>query len=61
MTYLDEVLAFGLGHERLELRGGEGVDKAGFRDDEEQDLGTSEDREFVCLHEPRRVRKWRWA
>lgn len=28
MTYLDEVLALWLGDERLELRGGEGVDEA---------------------------------
>jgi hypothetical protein len=33
-THLDEVLAFRFGDERLELRGGEGVDKAGLRDDQ---------------------------
>lgn len=27
-TYLDQVLALGLGHQRLELRGGESVDEA---------------------------------
>lgn len=37
---LDEVLAFGLGHERLEFGGSEGVDEAGFGDDEEEDLGA---------------------
>lgn len=47
--YLDEVLALGLGYERLEFGGCEGVDKAGFGHDEEEDLGAGEDGEFVCL------------
>ena len=34
MAYLDEVLAFGFGYERLKLRGGEGVDESSFRNDE---------------------------
>ena len=46
---LDEVLALGLGDERLELGGGEGVDEAGLGDDEEEDLGAGERRELVGL------------
>lgn len=42
-AYLDEVLAFGLRDEWLELRGREGVDEAGFGDDEQQYLGAGED------------------
>ena len=30
MKYLDQILALGLGDERLQLRGGEGVDEASF-------------------------------
>ncbi len=33
-TYLNQVLALGLGDQRLELGGGEGVDQTSFRDDE---------------------------
>jgi len=39
---LDEVLAFRLGDEGLELGGGEGVDEACFGDDEEENLGACE-------------------
>lgn len=46
---LNEVLALGLGDEGLELGGGEGVYKACLRDDEEQNLCTSEGRQLVCL------------
>jgi len=49
MTYLDEVLAFRLGDERLELGGGEGVDEAGLGHDEEQDLCAGENGELVGL------------
>ena len=49
MTYLDEILAFGLGDERLELGCGEGVHETGFGDDEQQDLSAREDGELVCL------------
>lgn len=48
-AYLDEVLALGLGDERLQLGRGEGVDEAGLGDDEEQHLGAGEDRELVGL------------
>jgi len=48
-AYLDEVLALRLGHKGLKLRGGKGVNKAGFGYDEKQDLGASEDRELVRL------------
>lgn len=49
IAHLDEVLALGLGDERLQLRGSEGVDQASLRDDEKQHLGASEDRKLVCL------------
>lgn len=48
-TCLDEILAFWLGDERLELGSGKGVYKASLGDDEEQNLGASEGRELVCL------------
>ena len=48
-TCLDKVLAFGLGNERLKLRGGEGVYEPGLGHDKEEDLGAGEGREFVCL------------
>ena len=41
-TSLDEVLALGLGDEGLEFCGGKGVDEAGLRDNEKEDLGASE-------------------
>ena len=47
--YLDEILAFGLGDERLELGGGKGVDETGFGDHEEQNLGSGEHGELVSL------------
>ena len=46
---LNEVLAFGLGHERLELGSGEGIDETGLRDDEEKDLSTRERGKLVGL------------
>lgn len=48
-THLDQVLAFGLGDERLEFRGREGVDEAGLRDDEQENLGASQDGQLVRL------------
>jgi hypothetical protein len=48
-AYLDEVLALGLSDEGLQLRCREGVDQTGLRDDEQQHLGASEDRQFVGL------------
>jgi hypothetical protein len=48
-TYLNEVLALGLGNQGLQLGGGEGVHKTRLRDDEEQDLGSGKDRQFVGL------------
>jgi hypothetical protein len=47
--YLDQILPLGLGHERLELGGGEGVDQTRLGDDEEEDLRSGEDRQLVCL------------
>jgi hypothetical protein len=46
---LDEILALGLGDEGLELGGGEGVYETRLWYDEEQDLGTGEGGELVCL------------
>lgn len=48
-TCLDEVLALWLGDERLELRGGEGIDETCLGHDKEQNLRASEGRQFVCL------------
>lgn len=47
--YLDQVLALGLGDQRLELGGREGVDQTGLRDDEEEDLRAGQDRQLVRL------------
>lgn len=49
VTYLNQVLALGLGDKRLQLGGGESIDEAGLGDDQQEDLGTSEDRQFVGL------------
>ena len=46
---LDEVLAFWLCDQRLELGRGEGVDETGLGNDEEEDLSAGEDGEFVGL------------
>lgn len=48
-TYLDEILALGLGDERLQLGGGEGVDETGLGDDKQQHLGAGEDGQLVGL------------
>ena len=48
-TCLNEVLAFGLGDERLELRGSKGVYESGLGHDEQENLGASEGRELVRL------------
>jgi hypothetical protein len=48
-SYLDEVLAFGFCDQRLELGGGESVDKTSFGHDEQQNLGAGEHRELVSL------------
>jgi hypothetical protein len=55
-TYLNEVLALGLGDERLQLGGSEGVDKTGLGDDQQQHLGASEDGQLVGLVEEARDR-----
>jgi len=47
--YLNEILSLGLGHERLKLGGGKGVDEAGFGYNKKQDLCTGEDRKLVRL------------
>ncbi len=43
MAYLDEILAFGFGHERLKLWCREGINKAGLGDDQEEYLCAGED------------------
>lgn len=43
VSYLDEVLALCFCDKRLQLRGREGVDEAGFRHDEEENLRASQD------------------
>lgn len=48
-TGLDQVLALGLCDERLELGGGEGVDKTSFRDHQQKDLGACESAQLVRL------------
>ena len=48
-TYLDQILALRLGHKRLELWGGEGIDQTSLGDDEQEDLRAGEDRQLVCL------------
>jgi len=48
-THLDEVFAFGLGDERLQLGRCEGVDETGFRDDEQENLRACEDGKLVRL------------
>lgn len=48
-TYLDEVLALGLGDERLQLGRGEGVDQTRLGHDEKQDLGAGQDGELISL------------
>jgi len=44
VTYLNEVLAIGLGDKWLKLRCGERIDKTSLRNNEEEHLGASEDR-----------------
>ena len=48
-AYLNQVLPLGFGDERLELRSCEGIDETGFRNDEKEDLGAGQDRQFVSL------------
>ena len=46
---LNEVLAFGLGDEGLEFGSCEGVDETCLGDDQEKDLGSSEDGKLIGL------------
>jgi len=48
-TGLDEILTLWLCDEGLELCGGEGVDKTGLGDDEQEDLGAGEGGQLVGL------------
>jgi hypothetical protein len=50
-TSLDEIFAFWLGYEGLELCGSKSINETCLRDDEQQDLGTSKGGEFVSLRE----------
>lgn len=49
MTYLDEILALGLGDKRLQFGSGESVDETGLGHDQEKNLGASKNRQFVSL------------
>jgi hypothetical protein len=49
VTYLDKVLPLSLGDERLELGCRKCVDQASLGDNEQENLGAGEYREFVCL------------
>ena len=57
-TRLNEVLALGLGDERLELGGGEGVHETGLGHDEQEHLRACECRELVRLFD-RAMQCWR--
>lgn len=48
-TYLNEVLALGLGDERLQLGGGEGIDETRLRDNQQEHLGAGENGQLVSL------------
>jgi hypothetical protein len=48
-TYLDKILSFSLGDKRLKLRCCESVYQTSLRYNEEEDLGTGKNRQFVCL------------
>ena len=48
-TYLNQVLTLWLGNERLQFWRGERVDQAGLGHDEEEDLGTGEYGQLICL------------
>lgn len=48
-TYLDQILALGLGDKWLKLRSGECVDQASLGNNQKKDLSASEDGEFVGL------------
>lgn len=48
-AYLDEVLALGFRHQRLQLGRGEGVDETRLGHDEQQYLGAGQDRQLVGL------------
>lgn len=50
ITYLNEVLALGFGHQRLKFGGGEGINEAGFRHDEQEYLSAGQDGQLVCLN-----------
>jgi len=46
---LNEIFAFGLRDEGLELGGSEGVDETRLRNNKQQDLGAGERRKLVSL------------
>lgn len=49
VAYLNQVLALSLSDERLKLGSSECVDQASLRDDEQEDLGSGQDRQLVGL------------
>lgn len=48
---MDQILAFWLGDQRLQLRCGEGVDQASLGDDQEQNLGAGQDGKLIGLRD----------
>ena len=63
-AHLDQVLALGLGDERLELGSSEGVDQSGLGNDEKKHLGAGKDRKLICLKlqvSMRHVLSWVWV
>jgi hypothetical protein len=48
-TYLDQVLSFSLGDKRLKLGCCESIDQTSLGDNEQENLGAGEYRQFVCL------------
>jgi hypothetical protein len=47
--YLDQILPLGLGDQRLKLGCCKCIDKTGLGNDQQENLSSGEDREFVCL------------
>lgn len=44
IAYLNQILALGLGNERLQLGGREGINQARLGDDQQEDLSSCQDR-----------------
>lgn len=48
-AYLNEILPFRFCDQRLKFGSGKRINKTGFGNDEQQDLGSRENRQLVCL------------